>query len=58
MKKPQRPVANRTADGQLACAYGEAWLGRHEKCAAEVAKACGVPIEDVVVADYSHLTPK
>jgi hypothetical protein len=48
---------NTTATGELACAFGEPWLGPHPLCRAEVARVCGVPIEDVPLNDLSHLRP-
>lgn len=27
-----KPTLNRTADGQLACAFGEPWMGEHPLC--------------------------
>ncbi len=31
----------------LTCAFGEPWLGPHPLCRAEIARVCGVSIEDV-----------
>lgn len=49
---------NRTRDGQLACSFGEPWLGPHYICEAAVAAICGVPISEVPLPDFSHLAPK
>lgn len=38
----------------LTCAYGEPWLGPHPLCQAELARACGVPISEVLLPDFSN----
>jgi hypothetical protein len=52
---PTTPTPNRTPDGQIACAYGEPWLGPHPICRQKTAEACGVSIHRVPEADWSHL---
>ena len=52
-KKPQ-PKPNSTASGELACAFGEPWLGPHPLCQAETARICGVPITEVLLPDFSR----
>jgi hypothetical protein len=53
--KPNAP--NTTVDGQLACAFGEPWMGPHPICAAETARICGVPVSYVSVPNFSHSLP-
>ncbi len=51
-----RPIEpNRTRDGQLACAFGEPWVGPHFLCQAAVEAITGQPAR---LADHSHLMPK
>lgn len=52
--KREGPLPNRTVDGELACALHEKWLGPHPLCAAETARVCGIPVEDVPVPDLSR----
>jgi hypothetical protein len=58
MRKVIQRALNTTVDGQLACAFGEPWLGPHHLCAAATAAICGVPVSEVPFPDYSHLLPK
>lgn len=46
---------NTTRDGQLACAFGELFLGPHYLCQAAVEAITGQPAR---LADHSHLLPK
>jgi hypothetical protein len=57
-RQPQPLKPNTTSDGQLACAFGEPWMGPHYICQAATAAICGVPISEVSLPDYSHLLPK
>lgn len=54
-QKPKKRAPNTTEDGELACSFGEPWLGPHPLCRAHTAQTCGVPIEDVLLPDFSHL---
>ena len=42
---------------ELTCAFNETWLGPHPLCAAETARVCGIPVEDVPVPDFSKFAP-
>lgn len=55
-KRARQP--NTTTDGRIACAFGEYWLGPHPICRAHTADVCGVPIEDVLLPDFSAYAPK
>ncbi len=46
---------NTTLDGQLACAFGEPWLGPHFICQAWVE---AITLKPARLADNSHLLPK
>lgn len=55
--KTRKPTPNTTADGQIACAFGEPWLGPHPLCQADTARICGVPIDEVLLPDFSRYAP-
>ena len=52
MKKRE---ANTTADGQIACAFSEPWLGPHYLCQAAVEAITGKP---AILPDHSAYAPK
>jgi hypothetical protein len=58
VSKATKRKPNTTVDGELACMFGEPWLGPHPLCRLDLARTLGCPIEDVELVDYSHLAPK
>lgn len=53
-----KPKSNQTADGELACAFHEKWLGPHPLCRAETARVCGVSIDEVPDPDLSRFAER
>lgn len=43
---------------KLVCSNNEPFLGPHDKCRAETARVCGVPISEVLLPDYSKYARK
>ena len=46
---------NTTVDGQLACAFGEPWLGPHFICQAAIEAITG---QSAILPDFSRYAPK
>jgi len=53
--KPKPSAPNTTSDGQLACAFGEPWLGPHYLCQAWTEATTGQP---AILPDFSRYAPK
>lgn len=50
--KPSKRAPNTTADGALACAFGEPWMGSHPLCEAETERACRQFDAEVAAGKY------
>ncbi len=48
----KKPLPNTTAGGELACAFGEPWLGPHPLCEAETDRACRQFDAEVIAGKY------
>ncbi len=53
-KVKTKPLPNTTAGGELACAFGEPWMGPHPLCEDETDRACRQFDADVVTGKYDR----